>query len=132
VDLVEGQILPDVRITITRELIRAYAEASGDFNPIHLDDKVAREAGLPSVIAHGMLAMCLTMRLIREWFSTRARLSYIKVRFAEMVFPGDELIFSATIAAVDGKKCNLDLSVQKLDSSKVLTKANATVVLFEA
>ena len=54
--------------TITRADLVAYAEASGDHNPIHQDDEVARSVGLPGVIAHGMYTMALAARAVAEWF----------------------------------------------------------------
>jgi acyl dehydratase len=54
--------------TITREDLARYARASGDHNPIHQDDAVARSVGLPGVIAHGMYTMALAARSVAEWF----------------------------------------------------------------
>ena len=54
--------------TITRADLVRYAEASGDHNPIHQDEAVARSVGLPGVIAHGMLTMALAARAVAEWF----------------------------------------------------------------
>jgi acyl dehydratase len=54
--------------TITRANLVAYAEASGDHNPIHQDQEVARSVGLPGVIAHGMYTMALAARAVGEWF----------------------------------------------------------------
>lgn len=53
---------------VTRADLVAYAEASGDHNPIHQDEQVARSVGLPGVIAHGMLTMALTARAVATWF----------------------------------------------------------------
>ena len=54
--------------TITRADLVAYAEASGDHNPIHQDEEVARSVGLPGVIAHGMYTMALAARAVATWF----------------------------------------------------------------
>ncbi|MBA3782613.1 MaoC/PaaZ C-terminal domain-containing protein [Nocardioides sp. InS609-2] len=54
--------------TITRADLVGYANASGDQNPIHQDDDVARQVGLPGVIAHGMYTMALAARAVQEWF----------------------------------------------------------------
>ena len=54
--------------TVTRADLVAYAEASGDHNPIHQDDEVARSVGLPGVIAHGMYTMALAARAVADWF----------------------------------------------------------------
>ena len=60
--------LPARTFTITRADLAAYAAASGDHNPIHQDEEVARSVGLPGVIAHGMYTMALAARAVSEWF----------------------------------------------------------------
>lgn len=60
--------LPTRTFTITRAELVRYAEASGDHNPIHQDEDVARSVGLPGVIAHGMYTMALAARAVSEWF----------------------------------------------------------------
>jgi acyl dehydratase len=62
-----GERLEPRDYTVTRADLRRYAEASGDHNPIHQDDAVARSVGLPGVIAHGMLTMALAARAVAEW-----------------------------------------------------------------
>jgi acyl dehydratase len=109
------------RVTFTREQIAAYAEASGDRNPIHLDDRFARSVGLPSVIAHGMLQMGIAATVAAEAAGGGRNLRRISVRFAGMVEPGDEVTFSAEPAG-DGK---LDLKARNQRGEPVLTKASA-------
>ena len=60
--------LPTRTFSITRADLVAYAEASGDHNPIHQDESVATSVGLPGVIAHGMYTMALAARAVAEWF----------------------------------------------------------------
>jgi acyl dehydratase len=60
--------LPTQTFTVTRADLVRYAEASGDHNPIHQDDEVARSVGLPGVIAHGMYTMALAARAVATWF----------------------------------------------------------------
>src|SRR5882762_7630628 len=84
-----GQSLPELRKTVTVEQIRAYAEASGDRNPIHLDEVFARSVGLPGVIAHGMLTMGLLATVAAEAAGGPDRLRRLRCRFAGMVVPGD-------------------------------------------
>ncbi len=71
-------------VTFTKEQIAAYAEASGDHNPIHLDDDFARKVGLPGVIAHGMLQMGLMARVAAEAAGGGTRLRRLSCRFAGM------------------------------------------------
>ena len=70
--------------TITREDLVRYAEASGDHNPIHQDDDIARSVGLPGVIAHGMFTMALVARAVADWFP-RAELVSIGCKFTNPV-----------------------------------------------
>ena len=64
--LAVGQIIAEQVIPLTRADLRTYAEASGDHNPIHLDDEVAAAVGLPGVIAHGMLTMGHAARIVSD------------------------------------------------------------------
>ena len=76
---------------LTRTQIVQYAGASGDYNPLHTDDKFTKEiAGYPGVFAHGMLTMGMTGRVLTDWFGAEGLLSY-GVRFVKQVFPGDAL-----------------------------------------
>ena len=77
--------------------IRQYAEASGDFNPIHLDDNYARQVGLGGMIAHGMLTMAQMAAMLTEWIGREGRISRLDVRFEQVVRPGDKITFYGSI-----------------------------------
>jgi acyl dehydratase len=109
------------KVTFTPEQIAAYADASGDRNPIHLDDAFARSVGLPGLIAHGMLQMGIAATVAAEAAGGAARLRQMSVRFAGLVVPGDEVTFSAAPAG-DGK---LELKAVNQRGEAVLTKASA-------
>jgi len=109
------------RITFTREQIAAYAEASGDHNPIHLDDEFARSAGLPGVIAHGMLQMGIAATVAAEAAGGPDHLRRLFVRFAGMVEPGDTVTFRAESNGPN----KLGLSALNQRGEAVLTKAVA-------
>jgi acyl dehydratase len=111
-------------VTITKEQIAAYAEASGDRNPIHLDDDFARSVGLPGVIAHGMLQMGIAGTVAAQAAGGGARLRRLRCRFAGMVVPGDTVTFAAEPAG-QGK---LDMSAANQRGEPVLTKASAEYV----
>lgn len=70
---------------VTREDLVAYAAASGDHNPIHQDDDVARSVGLPGVIAHGMFTMALAARYVEEWVGRRGEVLTIGTKFTKPV-----------------------------------------------
>src|SRR3954469_3283490 len=85
---------------LTRTQIVQYAGASGDYNPLHTDDRFTTEvAGYPSVFAHGMLTMGMTGRVLTDWFGVEGLRAY-GVRFVKQVFPGDALTATATVTAV--------------------------------
>jgi len=108
-------------VTFTTELIAAYAEASGDHNPIHLDGDFARRVGLPGVIAHGMLQMGILGVVASEAAGGGGRLRRLYCRFAGMVEPGDTVRF----AAEDAGPGKLALSATNQRGEPVLTKATA-------
>jgi acyl dehydratase len=108
-------------VRFTKEQIAAYAQASGDLNPIHLDDEFARSVGLPGVIAHGLLQMGLMGVVAAEAAGGPDRLERLYCRFAGMVVPGDVVTFTAERAAP--AKLNLRAVNQK--GEQVLTKASA-------
>jgi acyl dehydratase len=108
--------MSELTITFTREQIEAYAEASGDRNPIHLDAEFARSVGLPGVIAHGMLQMGLLARVAGD----PSRLGRLSCRFAGMVRPGDTVTFRAT-----GVGTERELSALSQEGQPVLTRGRA-------
>ena len=111
-------------VEFTREQIRAYAEASGDHNPIHLDDEFARQVGLPGVIAHGMLQMGLMANLAVEAAGgDPRRVKRLGCRFAAMVLPGDRVTFSGEVDA-NGR---MEITAAKRDGERILTKAFAEI-----
>jgi acyl dehydratase len=102
---------------VTREQIKDYAEASGDHNKIHLDDAFAQQAGLPGVIAHGMLSMGLAARALNEWGYKQEKLGQFSAKFKDKVLPGD--ILQARLAAIknigEEKRLEVEIWNQKQD-----------------
>jgi acyl dehydratase len=115
--------MTESRVTFTREQIAAYAEASGDINPIHLDDDFARSVGLPGVIAHGMLQMGILATVAAREAGGREHLRRLSVRFAGMVVPGDTVTFSASRGVGE----RLDLTAVNQKGEAVLTKSTADI-----
>lgn len=111
--------MSELHVTFTEEQIAAYAEASGDRNPIHLDAAFARTVGLPGVIAHGMLQMGLLARVAGE----PRRLRRLSCRFAGMVRPGDTVTFRG-----EEQGGRVQLSASNQDGEPVLTKATAELL----
>ena len=114
--------MSELRVTFTEEQIAAYADASGDHNPIHLDEEFARSVGLPSLIAHGMLQMGIAATVAAEAAGGAHHLRRMSVRFAGMVQPGDTVTFTAQPADGGGK---LELGALNQRGEAVLTKGIA-------
>ena len=110
--------MSELVVTFTREQIAAYAAASGDRNPIHLDDDFARSVGLPGVIAHGMLQMGLLARAA----GAPGRVRRLSCRFSGMVRPGDTVTFRGEER--DGR---VDLSAVNQDGQPVVSRAFAEI-----
>ncbi|WP_432497505.1 MaoC/PaaZ C-terminal domain-containing protein [Kineococcus gypseus] len=133
-DVALGDALPAARHEVTRADVRAYAEASGDRNPIHLDEDVARSVGLPDVIAHGMLTMGLAGQAAADWAGDPAAVVRFATKFtAPVVVPaaGAAVVeVAGTVAALDpaARTATVDLAVTS-GGAKVLGRARAVVRL---
>src|SRR5512134_404425 len=100
---------------LSRTQLVQYAGASGDYNPVHTDEVFATKiAGYPTVVAHGMLSMGATGRMLTNWVGD-GRLTKYGVRFVSQVWPGDTLTARATVEALR------DENGQKLVDLKVVT-----------
>ena len=117
---------------LTWTQIVQYAGASGDYNPVHSDEKFVTEvAGYPTVFAHGMLTMGMTGRMVTNYVGD-GRLTYYGVRFVNQVWPGDTLTARAEVAEVREENgetlVDLAISTTNQDEKFVLT-GNATARL---
>ena len=129
-----GTELPEQVSRVTRADLVRYAGASGDFNVIHWNERVAREVGLPDVIAHGMLTAGIAVRAVTRWAGAPGAVVDYQVRFSRpVVVPDDgsgaELTVRGRVAAVgeDGR-VRVDLTVTS-NGDKVLSLARAVVAL---
>ena len=87
-----GQALPELRKAVTQEQINRYAEASGDFNPIHLDAQFAAASSFGRIVAHGMLVLAFLSEMMTTAFgSAWLESGKLKVRFRAPAYPGDEV-----------------------------------------
>ena len=111
-----------------------YAGASGDFNVIHWNERVARSVGLPNVIAHGMFTMAQAARYVTDWAGDAGAMVEFGVRFsAPVVVPDDDvgatIELSGTVEEkLDGNRVVLGLTARS-GEAKVLTRARAVVRL---
>lgn len=133
-EVAEGDELPGLQIRITRADLIRYAGASGDFNPIHWSGRAAREAGLPDVIAHGMLTMALANRLVTAWAGDPGVVVECAVRFTRPVVVPDDadgtlIEFSGKVAKRHDDKTVVVAITARCAGQTVLGQATATLVL---
>lgn len=127
-----GAEVPPLRVQVTRSQLVRYAGASLDFNPIHWNERYARQVELPDVIAHGMLTMALAGRLVTDWLGDPGRLVSYGVRFTRPVVVPDDgkgalVELSGKVGEVrDDGTARVDITA-KFDGRTVLGKATAVV-----
>ena len=133
-DVETGTPIPAVRYPVTRLSLVKYCGASGDFNVIHWNERIARSVGLPDVIAHGMFTMAQAGRFVTDWAGPGATVTEFGVRFSSMVVvPDDE--FGATVEVsgqveekLDGNRVAIALTARS-GEARVLSRARAVVKL---
>lgn len=135
-DVEVGTELPAQTFAVTRADLVQYAGASGDFNPIHWNEKFAREVGLPDVIAHGMFTMAEAVRVVTDWVGDPAAVVECGVRFTKPVaVPNDDkgalIEVSAKVAAkLDDEARTVRVDITAISAGqKVLGRARAVVSL---
>ena len=131
-DIEIGASIPPLsRGPVNRTQLALFAGASGDHNPIHLDDDVARAGGLDGVIVHGMLMMAILGQMLTGWTS-QARVKKFSSRFAAMAVPGDTIVCSGVVVGKreeDGERlADMEVRAENQDGN-VLLKGAATVVV---
>ena len=133
-DVEVGTELPAQSLPIRRGDLVRYAGASGDFNVIHWNERIARSVGLPDVIAHGMFTMALAARAVTDWVGDPGAVLEYGTRFTRPVpVPDDDtgalVDVAATVSAkLDDRKVRVDLTVTSA-GQKVLGRAQAVVQL---
>ena len=135
-DVEPGTELPSASFPVNRATLVQYAGASGDFNPIHWNEKFAKEVGLPDVIAHGMFTMAEAVRVVTDWVGDPGAVAEYGVRFTKpVVVPNDEtgalIEVSAKVAAKlddEARTVRVDLTAMSA-GQKVLGMSRAVVRL---
>lgn len=140
--LEKGQQIGSTTVFVNRADLVRYAGASGDFNPIHWNERFATEVGLPGVIAHGMFTMGAAVQLVTDWAQNPGAILDYQARFTKPVpvadpagtnpsdFEGTAIEVVGTIGALDAeaRTARVDLVVS-VEGTKVLVKAQAVVQL---
>ncbi|WP_133914830.1 MaoC family dehydratase [Streptomyces sp. NBC_00582] len=133
-DVEVGTELPARSFSVDRATLVQYAGASGDFNPIHWNEKFAKEVGLPDVIAHGMFTMAEAIRVVTDWVGDPGAVVDYGVRFTRpVVVPNDGVgavieVAGKVAAKLDDNTVRVDLTVTS-GGQKVLGMSRAVVRL---
>ena len=133
-DVEVGTELPAITVPLQRVDLVKYAGASGDFNPIHWNQRIAESVGLPNVIAHGMLTMASAGRIVTDWVGDPGAVIEYGVRFTRpVVVPDDDAGAVVEVSAVVADKredgtVRVDVTA-KFEGQTVLGKAQAVVRL---
>ena len=126
-----GADLPEKIFYLDREMLKRYADASGDQNPIHQNEEFALSVGLPNVIAHGMLTMALVGKYVSDFAGGSAKVAEFGARFTKpVIVPAGQkvdLTVTATVAEISESKISLTLSATSA-GVKVLGMAKAVVL----
>jgi acyl dehydratase len=126
-----GTVLEEHIYYLDRAMLKAYADASGDQNPIHQNEEFAHSVGLPNVIAHGMLTMALVGKYVTDWAGGAAAVKEYSARFVKpVIVPADQkvdLTVSAIVTEIDGNRVSITLSATSA-GVKVLGMAKAVVI----
>jgi acyl dehydratase len=134
-ELATGQEIGSATLEISRADLIRYAGASGDFNPIHWNERFARGVDLPGVIAHGMFTMGAAVQLVTDWIGDPGAVIDYQTRFTRPVVvedlvdaPGAVVEITGVIGALDADNstARVDLTVT-FNGQKVLVKAQAVV-----
>jgi acyl dehydratase len=99
-----GSELPTLSRVVNAEDVKAYAEAGGDPNPLHQDDAVAREAGFPGIVAHGMFTMGHLATCIARWAGGPERVRRLTSQFRAPVLMGEEIVAGGRVKSVDAER----------------------------
>ena len=118
-DLQAGTQIPELRVTPDKYLTVRYAGASGDFNPIHIDEEFARAVGLPGRILHGLWTMAQVARAQTEAAGGPEHLKRLSVQFRGMGRPEQEVLVKGTVREAAGGRVVIDTVAEQADKQIV-------------
>jgi acyl dehydratase len=122
-----GDQFTELKVTPDRFLTVRYAGASGDYNPIHIDEEFAKSVGLPGRILHGLYTMAQVARAHTEAGGGPESLKRLAVQFRGMGLPEHEITVTSTVKSVDGDSIVCD-TVAEQDGNAIIRNAEAEVV----
>ncbi|HEY3971107.1 MAG TPA: MaoC/PaaZ C-terminal domain-containing protein [Solirubrobacteraceae bacterium] len=127
-DLQTGAEIPELRITPDKYLTVRYAGASGDFNPIHIDEEFARAVGLPGRILHGLWTMAQVARAQTEAAGGPQHLKRLSVQFRGMGVPEQEVLVSGTVREAGDGRVTVD-TVAEQGGKQIIRNAEAELTI---
>ena len=127
-ELKDGESIPELRITPDKYLTVRYAGASGDFNPIHIDEEFARAVGLPGRILHGLWTMAQVARAQTEAAGGPERLRRLSVQFRGLGAPEQEVLVRGTVRQVVNGRAIID-TVAEQGGKQIIRNAEAELEL---
>jgi acyl dehydratase len=127
-DLAIGAQIPEVRVTPDKYLTARYAGASGDFNPIHIDEDFAKAVGLPGRILHGLWTMAQVARAQTEAAGGPGHLKRLSVQFRGMGVPEQEIVVSGTVRESGERKAIVE-TVAEQSGKQIIRNAQAELQL---
>ena len=123
-EIAPGQALPELKVTPDKYLTVRYAGASGDFNPIHIDEEFAQSVGLPGRILHGLWMMAQVARAVSAAGDGPDALRSLSIQFRGMGFPEQELSVSATVKDVSDGVATVEAEAFQ-DGRRIIRKGQA-------
>jgi acyl dehydratase len=127
-----GDAIPTISKVVRREDVKAYADASGDQNPLHQDDAFAQGVGFPGIIAHGMFTMAHVVKAVTDWIGDPGALRSVDVQFRAAVFMDETLEAGGEIVELDPAARTATLSVWaavEREGKRVLAVKNSRAVV---
>jgi len=127
-DLQVGGPIPELRVTPDKYLTVRYAGASGDFNPIHIDEEFARAVGLPGRILHGLWTMAQVARAQTEAGGGPEALKRLSVQFRGMGLPEQEVVVTGSVRELSNGRAVID-TVAEQSGNQIIRNAEAELTL---
>ena len=125
-----GDTLPELKVTPDKYLTVRYAGASGDFNPIHIDDDFAKAVGLPGRILHGLWTMAQVARAVTDGAGGPDKLRSLRVQFRGMGFPEREITVTSVVREVDAGVALVEATAEQ-GGKAIIRRGEAEVVVGE-
>ena len=122
----QGDNIPELRVTPDRFLTVRYAGASGDFNPIHIDEEFAKQVGLPGRILHGLYSMAQVARAQTEAGGGPDKLKRLSVQFRGMGLPEQEIVVTGTVREVRDGVAVVETEAEQA-GNKIIRNAEAEI-----